>query len=121
MSNGWEKSKNISDRVADRIDRKLTSKTKTKIPTLAEQLAEFERQKTFEERYPHFGVWENSLIKYMERHKYYSGGRENLPLDEINQCQGKTGSAAYLWIKSLYNKEIEPAEAAREITNLIYK
>lgn len=121
MSNRWGNSQNTSDKMADKLDRKIKDSKKHNKNTysLQAQIAEANRQKSFDDKYPCFGIWEKKLIENLEKYNYYNGSRNRLPLDDLNQQQGTTGSAAYKWIQSLYEKEVIPSQAAREIMDIV--
>ncbi len=120
MGKGWERSQNTSDRMAGKIDRALArGGTSNLAPSLAEQLAEMDRPKSFDEIYPGFGKWETELGANLQRYNYYSGGRTPIPLNELNDRMGTTGTAAYQWVRKLWETKILPADAARKISDVM--
>jgi hypothetical protein len=117
MGRSWEKSQNTSDRMAGKIDRELAKgQTRKLAPTLAEQIAEMNRPKGFDEIYPSFGGWERDLVEHLQRYSYYSSARNPLPLTELNERMGTTGTGAYQWVRTLWESKLLPTEAARQIS-----
>lgn len=120
MGRSWEKSQNTSDRMASKIDRDLANgRTSSKPLTLAEQIAEANRPKGFDEIYPGFGVWERALIQQLEKYNYYSSARYPIPLTELNQKMGTTGIGAYQWVRKQWESKVLPADAARSISDIV--